>query len=79
MCVAGGGTGAVAKPMTEPGTCRKVGKSKKSRTFLAAGCDPKHWIGGYHITWIVEGNLSAEEVPAEWENHRKDNVGTARI
>ena len=54
-------------------------KVEKSRTFLAGGCDPKHWIGGYHITWIVEGDNHAEEVPAEWENHRKDNVGTARM
>ena len=36
VCVAGGGTGAVAKPMTEPGTCRKVGKSKKVGRFLQA-------------------------------------------
>ena len=67
---------------------RKVGKSKKRVSFLAAGCDPKHSRGmhvrsaagvGSHITWIAEGNLSAEGVPAEWENHRKDNVCTARI
>lgn len=44
-------------------------KVEKSRTFLAAGCDPKHWIGGYHITWIAEGDNHAEEVHAEWENH----------